>query len=128
MQHLQYSLLVQYKCSIYVQRNKTKQWYSFLLLTPLIRDIATRQNSPSLRNGSMERRATEKVQSKIHQLLYMWRIEHEELQKQKIREQPGFVPPSRLGTNNSERIATEIKELTAARLARFSAVNTSYGD
>ena len=67
---------------------------------------------------------------KIYQLLFMWRIEHEELQKQRIREQPGFVPPSRLGTNQSERIArsTETKELTAARLARFSAVNTSYGD
>ena len=74
-----------------------------------------------------ERRATEKAQSKIYQLLFMWRIEHEELQKQKIREQPGFVSPSRLGTNHSERIATEIKELTAARLARFSAINTSYG-
>ena len=77
-----------------------------------------RQNSPSLRNGSMERRATEKAQSKIYQLLFMWRIEHEELQKQKIKEQPGFVPPSRLGTNRSEKIATETKELTAARLAR----------
>ena len=101
-----------------------------LFVTPLIRDIATRQNSPNLRNGSMERRATKKAQSKIlfYQLLFMWRIEHEELQKQKIREQPGLVPPSRLGTNHNERIATEIKELTAARLARFSAVNTSYGD
>ena len=76
----------------------------------------------------MERRAIYKVQSKIYQLLFMWRIEHEELQKQKIREQPGFVPPFRLGTNQTERIATETKELTAARLARFSAVNTSYGD
>ena len=104
------------------------QWCSFLLLTPLIRDLAKRQNSPSLRNGSLERRATEKAQSKIHQLLFMWRIEHEELQKQKIREQPGFVPPSRLGTTQSERIATETKELTAARLARFSAINASYGD
>ena len=73
----------------------------------------------------MERRATEKAQ---YQLLFMWRIEHEELQKQKIKEQLGFVPPSRLGTNQSERIATETKELTAARLARFSSVNTSYGD
>ena len=99
-----------------------------MLLTPLIRDLATRQNPPSLRNGSMERRATEKAQSKSYWLLFMWRIEHEELQKQKIREHPGFVPPSRLGTNRSERIATEIKEFTAARLARFSAVNTSYGD
>ena len=80
-----------------------------------------RQNSPSLRNGSMERRATEKAQSKIYQVLFMWRIEHEELHKQK---QPGFVPPSGLGTNQSERIATETKELTAARLARFSAVDT----
>ena len=67
----------------------------------------------------MERGATEKAQSKIYQLLFMWQIEHEELQKQKIREQPGFVPPSRLGTNQSERIATETKELTAARLARL---------
>ena len=70
--------------------------------TPLITGLATRQNSPSLRNGS---RHGEKAQSKIYQLLFMWRIEHEELQKQKIREQPGFVPPSRLGTNQSERIA-----------------------
>ena len=45
-----------------------------------------------------------------------------------LKEQPGFVPPSRLGTNQSERIATETKELTAARLARFSAINTSYGN
>ena len=51
----------------------------------------------------------------------MWLIEHKELQKQKIREQPGFVPPSRVGANQSERLATETKELTAARLARFSA-------
>ena len=56
------------------------------------------------------------AQSKI-----MWWVEHEELQKQKIREQPGFVPLSRLGANQSERLATETKELTAARLARFSA-------
>ena len=98
-----------------------------LCVTPLIRGLATRQNLPSLLNGSMERRATEKAQSKVYQLLFMWRIEHEELQKQKIREQPGFVPPSRLGTNQSKRIATETKELTAARLARFSAVNISYG-
>ena len=80
-------------------------------VTPLRRDLATRQNSPSLRNGSMERRATEKAQSKIYQLLFMWRIEQKELQKQKIREQSGFVPPSRLGINQSERIATEISKI-----------------
>ena len=51
----------------------------------------------------------------------MWWTEHEELQKPKITEQPGFVPPSRLCANQSERIATETKELTAARLAKFSA-------
>ena len=50
-----------------------------------------------------------------------WRIEQKSCRN---RDQPGFVPPFRLGTNQSERIATETKELTAARLARFSAVNT----
>ena len=82
-QHLQYSPRVTVQCSIYVQCNKTKQWYSFLLLTSLIRALATRQNSPSLQNGSMERRATEKARSKIYQLLFMWRIEQKELQKQR---------------------------------------------
>ena len=84
-----------------------------LFVTPLIRGLATRQNSPSLLNGSMERRATEKAQSKIYQLLFMWRIEHKELQKQQIREEPGFVPPSRLGTNQSERRATETSSQTS---------------
>ena len=56
------------------------------------------------------------MQSKIDYV-----IKHEELQKQKIREQPGFVRPSRVGANQSERLAMETKELTAARLARFSA-------
>ena len=55
----------------------------------------------------------------------MWRIEHEELKKQKIREQPRLRSSLQtIGTNQSERIATETKELMAARLARFSAVNT----
>ena len=78
---------------------QNKAMVQLFVYTPLIRGLATRQNSPSLRNGS---RHGEKAQSK---LLFMWRIEHEELQKQKITEQPGFVPPSRLGTNHSERIA-----------------------
>ena len=59
--------------------------------------------------------------------IIMRRTEHEELQ---ITEQLGFVPPSRLGANQSERLATETKELTAVRLARFSANHskTNYGD
>ena len=81
---------------------QNKVMVQLFVYTPLVRGLATRQNSPSLRNGS---RHGEKAQSKIYQLLFMWRIEHEELQKQKIREQPGFVPPSRLGVNQSERIA-----------------------
>ena len=102
MQHLQYSPRV-HAISTYNVTWQNKAVVQ-LFVTPLIRGLATRQISPSLLNGSMERRATEKAQNKmIYQLLFMWRIEHEELQKQKIREQPGFVPPS----SQSERIATE---------------------
>ena len=51
---------------IYVQRNVAKQaMVQLFVYTPLIRGLATRQNLPSLRNGS---RHGEKAQSKTYQL------------------------------------------------------------
>ena len=46
---------------------QNKVMVQLFVYTPLIRGLATRQNSPSLRNGS---RHGEKAQSKIYQLLF----------------------------------------------------------